>query len=80
MDGLTTALQSFQTALIQLAVPLGIIGLVCAVLAFLVTPLLGDALGNQRGFIQKALLGIAFIGFIPAIVAGLFALGGGAGG
>ena len=80
MGGLTTALQSLQTSLIQLAVPLGIIGLVCAVLAFLVTPLLGDALGNHRGFIQRALLGIAFIGFIPAIVAGLFALGGGTGG
>ena len=79
MDALTQALTSFQTALMGLAVPLGIIGLVCAILAFLITPLLGDVLGNNRGFIQRALLGIAFVGFIPAIVAGLFALGGGAG-
>ena len=80
MDGLTQALTSFQTALMSLAVPMGIIGLICAILAFLITPLLGDALGNHRGFIQRALLGIAFVGFIPGIVAGLFALGGGAGG
>ena len=45
--------------------PLGIIGLICAVLAFLITPLLGDALGNNRGFIQRALLALAFVGFIP---------------
>ena len=51
-----------------------------AVLAFLITPLLGDALGNNRGYIQRALLAIAFIGFIPGIVAALYALGGGAGG
>ena len=80
MDGVTQALTSLQTSLMALAVPMGILGLVCAVLAFLITPLLGDALGNNRGFIQRALLAIAFIGFIPGIVAGLFALGGGAGG
>ncbi len=77
MDGVTQALTSLQTALMALAVPMGIIGLVCAVLAFLITPVLGDVLGNNRGFIQRALLAIAFVGFIPGIVAGLFALGGG---
>ena len=77
MDGVTQALTSFQTALMALAVPMGIIGLVCAVLAFLITPVLGDVLGNNRGFFQRALLAIAFVGFIPGIVAGLFALGGG---
>ncbi len=76
MDGITTTLEALQTGLIALAVPLGILGLVCAVLAFLISPLLGDALGNNKGFIQKALLAVAFIGFIPGIVAGLFALGG----
>jgi uncharacterized membrane protein YqaE (UPF0057 family) len=77
MDGITTALETLQTSLLQLAVPLGIIGLICAVLAFLITPLLGDALGNNRGFIQRALLALAFVGFIPGIVTALFALGGG---
>jgi cell shape-determining protein MreD len=79
MGPITQALQSVQTQLMTLAVPLGIIGLVCAVLAFLITPLLGEALGNHRGFIQRALLAIAFVGFIPGIVAGLYALGGGGG-
>ena len=77
MDGVTQALTSLQTSLMALAVPMGILGLVCAVLAFLITPVLGDVLGNNRGFIQRALLAIAFVGFIPGIVAGLFALGGG---
>ena len=80
MGPITQALQSFQTQLMALAVPLGIIGLVCAILAFLITPLLGDVLGNHKGFIQRALLSIAFIGFIPSIVAGLYAIGGGGGG
>lgn len=79
MGPITQALQSFQTQLMALAVPLGIIGLLCAILAFLITPLLGDVLGNHKGFIQRALLSIAFIGFIPGIVAGLYALGGGGG-
>ena len=77
MDGITQALTSLQSSLMALAVPLGIIGLICAVLAFLITPLLGDALGNNRGFIQRALLALAFVGFIPGIVTALFALGGG---
>ncbi len=77
MEGITTALEALQTSLMQMAVPLGIIGLICAVLAFLITPLLGDALGNNKGFIQRALLALAFVGFIPGIVMALFALGGG---
>ncbi len=77
MEGITQALESLQQGLLALAVPLGIIGLLCAVLAFLITPLLGDVLGNNKGFIQRALLSIAFIGFIPGIVTALFALGGG---
>ena len=74
------ALQALIQQLQALAVPLGVLGLICAVLAFLISPLLGDALGNNRGYIQRALLAIAFIGFIPGIVAALYALGGGAGG
>ncbi len=80
MGPFTQALQSFITQLQALAVPLGVIGLLCAVLAFLITPLMGDALGNHRGYIQRALLAIAFVGFIPGIVAALYALGGGSGG
>ncbi len=79
MGPIEQALQSFITQLQALAVPLGVLGLICAVLAFLITPLLGDALGNNRGYIQRALLAVAFIGFIPAIVAALYALGGSGG-
>ncbi len=79
MGPIEQALQSFITQLQALAVPLGVLGLICAVLAFLITPLLGDALGNNRGYIQRALLAVAFIGFIPGIVAALYALGGSGG-
>ena len=77
MGPFETALQSFITQLQALAVPLGVIGLICAVLAFLITTLMGDALGNNRGYIQRALLSVAFVGFIPGIVAALYALGSG---
>jgi len=73
------ALQSFITQLQALAVPFGIIGVICAILAFLITPLLGDVLGNNRGYIQRALLGVALIGFIPGIIRALYAMGGGGG-
>ncbi len=79
MGPITQALQALQTQLMALAVPLGIIGIVCAILGFLITPLLGDVLGNHKGYIQRALLSIAVLGFIPAAVAALYALGGGGG-
>ena len=71
------ALESFITQLQGLAIPLAVIGIMIWVLAFLISPLLGDALGNSRGYIQRALLAIGFIGFIPGIVAALYALGAG---
>jgi hypothetical protein len=79
MGAFEQALQTFIATLQGFAVPFGVIGLISAILAFLITPLLGDALGNNRGYVQRALLGIAFIGFIPGIVAALYAMGGGGG-
>ncbi len=67
--------QQFITMLQDLAVPFAIIGVMCFLLGFFVAPLLGDVLGSSRNYIQKALLGIAVFGFIPGIVATLYALG-----
>jgi hypothetical protein len=77
MDGVTGALTTLQAQLTALAVPLGIIGIISFILAFLISPFLPDALGNMRGYIQRALIGIAFISFVPAIVRGLASLSGG---
>jgi uncharacterized membrane protein YqaE (UPF0057 family) len=67
--------QQLITMLQGLAVPFTIIGVMSFILGFFVAPLLGDVLGNSRNYIQKALLGVAFFGFIPGIVAALYALG-----
>ncbi len=71
--------QQLITMLQGLAVPFTIIGVMSFILGFFVAPLLGDVLGNSRNYIQKALLGVAIFGFIPAIVTALYALGAPAG-
>ncbi len=71
--------QAFITVLQDLAAPFAIIGVMCCVLSFLITPLLGDVLGNSRNYIQRALLGVAIFGFIPGIITTLHALGAGGG-
>lgn len=81
MGALTSALQNFQTSLGGLVIPLGIIGMLTFGLSFLVSPMLPDAVSAAaRGYIQKALLIIAFLSFAPAIIRGLAALGGNPGG
>lgn len=78
MDAINTAIQTLNTQMAALVVPFGTLGLVVAIVAFLVTPLLPDWAFQMRGYIRMALLMIAFAGFVPAIVAGMAALGGGA--
>ena len=78
MGAIQTAIQTLNTQMAALVIPLGTLGLVVAIMAFLVTPLLPDWAFQMRGYIRMALLMIAFAGFVPAIVAGMAALGGGA--
>ncbi len=77
MDAINSAIQALNAQMAALVVPLGTLGLVAAVIAFLVTPLLPDWAFQMRGYIRTALLMIAFASFVPAIVAGMAALGGG---
>jgi hypothetical protein len=66
-------------ALQGLAAPAAIIGISIAIIGFILVPLV-PTLQQQRGYIQMALLGVAVLGFIPALVTFFAGLGGGAGG
>jgi hypothetical protein len=63
-------------ALQGLAVPAAIIGISIAIIGFILVPLV-PTLQQQRGYIQMALLGVAVLGFIPALVTFFAGLGGG---
>src|SRR3712207_7630212 len=60
----------FRSALV---VPLAILGIVLWGIAFLVTPILPDWASGMRGYFQKAMLIVGFIGFVPGIIAALAA-------
>ena len=76
MGGFESVLTAIQAQLIGLAGPLAILGIIAFILSFLISPFLPDAMGPMRGYIQKALIGVAVISFIPGIVTALAALGG----
>lgn len=81
MDQVNQAFTTFYGQLQQLAVPLAIVGVIFTILAFLVSPVLGDNISSAaKGYIQKALFGVAIIGFIPSIVTAFASMGGGGGG
>jgi hypothetical protein len=72
--------QPLIQALQGLAIPAAVIGVTFAIIGYILIPLV-PTLQQQRGYIQMALLGVAAIGFIPALVtffAGLGGTGGGA--
>ena len=76
MDAINQMIQSLNTQLNALVVPLAILGMVLWGIAFLVTPILPDWASGMRGYFQKAMLIVGFIGFVPGIVAALAAMGG----
>ncbi len=79
MDAITTALQSLTGQLMGLSAPLAILGIVVFILSFLISPLLPDAMGSMKGYMQRAMLGVAFLSFVPAIITGLAGLSGSGG-
>lgn len=81
MDAINQAFQSLYAPMQQLAVPLAVVGVIFTLLAFLVSPLLGDNISSGvKGYIQKAFFCVAIIGFIPSIVGAFASIGGGGGG
>lgn len=74
VEGLTQPLIDF---LQSIAIPAGIAGIMFALIAIILVPLI-PSLAAQKGYIQTALLCVAAIGFIPALVTYVGSLGGGA--
>ena len=81
MDAINNAFTSLYAPMQQLAVPLAIVGVIFTILAFLVSPVLGDGISSAvKGYVQKAFFCVAIIGFVPTIVTAFASIGGGGGG
>lgn len=73
IEGLTQPLITF---LQSIAVPAAIVGIMFALIAIILVPLI-PSLATQKGYIQTALLCVAAIGFVPGLVAYISGLNGG---
>lgn len=81
MEQIKKALENITTSVTELAIPLAILGVLIVIIAFLVSPLLPDGVSSAaKGYVQKALLAVALITFIPGIIKGLGTIGGAPGG
>jgi hypothetical protein len=80
IDAIGTQLEEMATELTSLAPPLAIFSLVLFMISWIVVPILPDWASSMKGWMQKALVVLALIGFVPTIVAALFAIGSAGGG
>jgi hypothetical protein len=78
MDQINQIFTQLQTSLLTLVIPVGVVGFILWGLAYLLTPVIPDWAQGMRGYFQKAMLTIAFLGFAVAFVTALYSLGGGA--
>ena len=76
MGPLSTALCGVVTQLQGLALPAAIIGLIIAVVGMFLVPVMGEAVAAARGTIRTIIVGVAFLGLLPAIVSGMATVGG----
>lgn len=79
MDAITQIFTNLQASLLTLVIPIGVVGFILWGLASLLTPVIPDWAQGMRGYFQRAMLTIAFLGFAVAFVTALYGLGGGAG-
>ncbi|MBP1466731.1 hypothetical protein EYB53_013525 [Candidatus Chloroploca sp. M-50] len=77
MGEINTIFTSLQTNLLTLVIPIGVVGFVLWGLALLLTPIIPDWGQTMRGYFQRAMLTIAFLGFALTFVTALYGLGGG---
>jgi hypothetical protein len=77
MDAITQIFTTLQTNLLTLVIPIGVVGFVMWGLASLLTPIIPDWAQSLRGYFQRAMLTIAFLGFATAFVTALYGLGAG---
>ena len=76
MDQITQIFTNLQTSLLGLVVPVGVTGFILWGLATLLTPVIPDWAQSMRGYFQKAMLTVAFLGLAVAFVTALYSLGG----
>lgn len=79
VDAITQIFTTLQGNLLTLVIPVGVVGFILWGLASLLTPIIPDWAQGMRGYFQRAMLTIAFLGFATAFVTALYGLGGGAG-
>jgi hypothetical protein len=78
MEAITQIFTTLQTNLGTLIIPIAVVGFMLWGLATLLTPIIPDWAQGMRGYFQRAMLTIAFLGFATAFVTALYGLGGGA--
>ena len=76
MDTIAEIFNTLQTNLRTLVIPIGVVGFILWGIASLLTPVLPDWAQGMRGYFQRAMLTIAFLGFATAFVTTLYGLGG----
>ena len=79
MDQITQIFTTLQSNLLTLVIPVGVVGFILWGLATLLTPIIPDWAQGLRGYFQKSMLTVAFLGFATAFVTALYSLGGGGG-
>jgi hypothetical protein len=78
MDQITEIFTQLQASLLTLVIPIAVVGFILWGLATLLTPIIPDWAQGMRGYFQKSMLTVAFLGFATAFVTALYSLGGGA--
>lgn len=71
---------TLQGQLLTLIIPVAVVGFILWGLSNLLTPIIPDWAQGMRGYFQRAMLIVTFLGFATAFVTALYGLGGGAGG
>jgi hypothetical protein len=78
VEAITEIFTTLQGNLLTLVIPVGVVGFILWGIASLLTPIIPDWAQSMRGYFQRAMLTIAFLGFAVAFVTALYGLGGGA--
>jgi hypothetical protein len=79
MDQITTIFTQLQGNLLTLVIPVGVVGFILWGIATLLTPIIPEWAQGMRGYFQKSMLTVAFLGFATAFVTALYSMGGGGG-
>jgi hypothetical protein len=77
MDQITAIFTNLQASLLTLVIPIAVVGFILWGLATLLTPIIPDWAQGMRGYFQKSMLVVAFLGFVVSFITALYSLGAG---